>query len=52
MFSEAFYFGFLWFYSFTNFKVPTTLVDFTVTKYIPSFNPSRLSVVMPLDSVW
>ena len=48
MFSEAFCFGFLWFYSFTNFNVPTTFSDFTVTKYTPSFKPSRLIAVMPL----
>lgn len=35
-------------YSFTNFKVLTPLADFTVTKYMPLFNASRLSVVSPL----
>ena len=32
MSSEAFCFGFLWVYSFTNFKVLTAFSDLTVTK--------------------
>ena len=35
-------------YSLTNFKVLTASADFTVTKYMPLFKPSRLRVVNPL----